>query len=171
MTEEQKRFILASIRERLAFKHLVENNRYITVHEITPEDGYDEYDAIASFEDIPYLIELKVRLKPSTYGSYVIEKHKYDYLMSESKKRGIRPMYINFFNDDKVVIWDLSQLEEPDWKMITKPSNSQSHNAKLIQSEEADLSTSDGYIYTLPNINLTLKYEEAKIIFNLKYKN
>jgi hypothetical protein len=171
MTEKEQRFIINSIRERRLFIKFAEQVKFITTHQITDPAGHEKHDVIASFEQQPYLIELKVRHKPSTYGAYMIEKDKYDYLISKSNELGIRPMYINFFMDNTVVVWDLSEIPEPNWKSSINPKDSQTDEPEQREKEEADLIVSDGYKYQVENLEIMIAYEAAKVEFNLRYLN
>lgn len=57
-------------------------------------------------------IELKSRTcNIDTYSEIFIEESKYDELMKRYKEDGCIPLYINFFNDDKVAIWDLRKTK------------------------------------------------------------
>ena len=66
-----------------------------------------------SGKEVYYAIECKDRKMPHTkyqYDGYIIEDHKIKELMKAANK-GYRPLYLNSFNDDYVIIWNLNNID------------------------------------------------------------
>lgn len=105
---------MSETRDTELFARLNEQRGWFTEWQRTPR--YGEYDVTAvDTKGRQCVIELKYRDLPSdAYDSYIIESDKLtDGLLYHL--RGIKPLYINFFNDGKVLVWDLSN---PDNKPV-----------------------------------------------------
>ena len=85
------------------------------------EQHYDDKNPIDIYitattknnKEVWYAIELKDRKMPHTkyqYDGYIIEDHKIKELMNAANK-GYRPLYLNSFNDDYVIIWNLNNID------------------------------------------------------------
>lgn len=70
------------------------------------ENRYDRWDSAIEDEDgTRYLIELKFRYMSSTrYSDYMIEEGKFEFLLKQTK-RGVKSIYLNFFEDGKALLW------------------------------------------------------------------
>lgn len=109
-------FTMSESRDTELFARLNDLHGWFTEWQRTPKFG--EYDVTAvDTKGRQCVIELKYRDLPSdAYDSYIIESDKLtDGLLYHL--RGIKPLYVNFFNDGKVLIWDLSN---PDNKPVKK---------------------------------------------------
>ena len=66
-----------------------------------------------SGKEVLYAIECKDRKMSHTKyqdSGYIIEDHKMKELMKAANK-GYRPLYLNSFNDDYVIIWNLNNID------------------------------------------------------------
>lgn len=101
------KFIQASLKEReLLIKFF--NLQGISDYQLTSEEEFDKYDAIVKDRAI---IEVKIRNKKSDdFNTTIIEAQKYDYLISESRKLGLKPILMVYFErDNTLMLWDLSK--------------------------------------------------------------
>ncbi len=123
--EERKRqFIIYSIRERLLLNEFLKNRNDFDILHITSVDGYAKYDAVIMSGGTEYIIETKCRTYPiEEYENWVIQKDKYDYLISQYHLNGLIPLYVTFTSSG-ALIWDLTQIKEPEWFIRDLPANS-----------------------------------------------
>ncbi len=163
MSEQQMQegYIRASLRERYLINELLKQNQDFEILTITKSTGYEKYDAVISSGDTEYIVECKVRLTDfnPAYG-YMIEKDKYDYLMSAYKKNGLIPLYVNFFNNG-TICWNLLQ-QEVKFEKGFYPSNSIG-NAYLKEKINADLyvcNATGRWNNPMPITTATLKSEK-----------
>lgn len=164
MTQKQKSIEIKSLRERVLLTQLLSGQTQMTDIEFTPYDGADEYDFTAvqvSGNDSKTIIgEAKVRMYPSTYPSWMIEKKKYDSLM-KYKDQFDKILYINFFSDGGCIIWDLKTIREPNWQTRTLLQNN--YDSKEVEKEEQDIYVRDSIQQIKPNkFNVYEAYREAE---------
>jgi len=141
METSNNNFIEASKRERFAFKQFIEKYKLFKEDDysiyLTPEYGYDKYDAlIQKFNNDSYICEkryiteFKIRMFDNKSNStlrkcreegFIFETKKYNGLVKISKldpdKNEI--LYINFL-PDSTIIWNISLLEK---KGLLKKTN------------------------------------------------
>jgi len=145
MTDKDQLEIQAkAIRERLLFKKYLKTNEQLNI-KFTPYNGKDQFDATYiqllnpqtnTIEFKKVLVEIKVReMTHRGLGGFIIEKKKYDYLMSKADKYD-QILYINFFYDG-YLIWDLKALPTPTFYTKQLPRNNQTSNT--IEKEIAML--------------------------------
>lgn len=73
------------------------------------ENQLERFDCIVVGLKV-YMVEIKVRNIDSTkYDTIMIEPDKRNYLMS-MVENGFTPLYVNFFNDGKCLVWDLIKV-------------------------------------------------------------
>lgn len=106
---------IKSLRERFLLHEEFFNNEVKVNY--SPYDGTDHFDATWEDEGVKYITEAKVRGESKGFGEFMIQKDKYDYLMSRANEFD-KVYYINFFGDG-ILVWDLKQIEEPQWKEMT----------------------------------------------------
>ena len=113
--------------------------------------SYAAFDAISD----KYVCEFKKRNFESDHKyaieGLIIEKLKYDSLIKKSKFYSKEALYINKFTDDKIVIWNLSEMTKFDfdfnWHM--KRMNKRTFQSKFDKTEKeiSLLKPKDGKIY------------------------
>lgn len=85
----------------------------------TSEEGYDRHDAeIAAFEtgvEVPTVLIIEAKVRNKHYPTQMIEKPKYDYLMSLFQSSGYVPVYL-VWTPKGYHAFDLSSIEEPQWQ-------------------------------------------------------
>lgn len=93
------------------------------------DDKFSKYDCYS--EELKLDIELKCR--KTHYDNLLIEKSKYDYLVSRSARFNTRAFYVNS-TPDGVYAFNLSSLPEPEWedRMMPKTSHFSDRN-KVIK--------------------------------------
>lgn len=119
MEDDKIHYLAKSTRERKLFKkHYKQLNQFN--HKFTPIDGNDKYDVTYSIIDKTYKIhnviaEIKVREMnyKDVIGGYIIQKDKYDYLMTQNYKI---TQYICIF-EDGILVWDLNKITKPEFRM------------------------------------------------------
>lgn len=158
---------IKAIRERILLGEFLASQPRFTNIEYTPYDKYDEHDATWWLKDETYnvaysvICETKVRNYPmAEYDGWIIEKAKYDYLMSQP--HDIK-LYINF-HPDGIQIWKLKSCLEPQWKetLLPKENSSDSQtrvkiNGDLLKAESEKI---------LKPINIFEALDKARIRYN-----
>ena len=75
----------------------------------------EEYSSM-DIENNNYIQELKNRrVSPTRYDGSLIEKKKYDFLVTQGKILNKIPGYVCKFDDDSYWAWNLKKLPEPIW--------------------------------------------------------
>ena len=111
------RFQIAELKGRDLFEKALLGSG-ITDYEFT--DGrYDRVDVFFTADTLAYCGEIKYRKYPSTQSFFqtegvVLEKNKYDDMMSLHHRSGYTPVYIHIFSDDICAMYDISNVE-PRW--------------------------------------------------------
>jgi hypothetical protein len=109
------------MKEQGLFDWLKENKFPDLIH--SPET-YDGFDCTSESEKL--FIELKCRR--THYPDLLIEKMKYDFLLSESAKLGLAPWYINWTPEGIWAFPLLSLESEIEWKEKWLPSTTEFAN-------------------------------------------
>lgn len=170
--QKTKEIEIKSLRER----YLLMSNYMPTLHipqkvQYSPYNGNEKWDAKwIDINNTPRysfncIAEVKVRLKSKKFGEYMIEKDKYDYLMNQTEFTQI--LYINFF-EDGIVVWDLRQIPQPEWKDMTGQNNNSDNQSKIKYG--ADLNTKDAMTIIEQEIDLMVAYKTCEQIW-LKRNN
>lgn len=78
------------------------------------DNQYSKWDgAIKGKKSTKYFVEIKVRnMSSSKYNDYMIEEKKMNYLLEMYDKEGYIPLYVNFFEDGKALVWNLAEERE-----------------------------------------------------------
>lgn len=97
--------------ERKGYNYLLQYNKvYQWFTDFTlPESKFSYYDAIGigTKSGDPYLLEYKCRNHDSTkFTTAIIDEDKYLNLVTSQT----RPYYLNFFNDGRLLVWDLWEI-------------------------------------------------------------
>lgn len=123
------------------------------------EPHFDDYTAIDIYMSAStsstlykYAIECKDRdMSHDKYDSYILEDSKREKLL-EAFKEGYKPIYINTFTDDYMVVWDLSKIDFNDCAELKAllPATTVEYGAKKNKK------------------NKLLKIEDSKCIVKMK---
>jgi len=90
-------------------------------------------------------IELKNRKNsPERYDGSLIEKKKYDFLVTQGKVLDKIPGYVCRFDDGSYYAWNLKVLPEPNWREQMLPRNSHFGDSTFIPKMVGDLFLKDG---------------------------
>jgi len=92
------------------------------------DDKFSKYDCYS--EKLRLDIELKCR--QTHYDELLIEKTKYDYLLSRAHRFNTRAFYINS-TPIGVYAFNLSALEEPEWEVRLMPKTSHFSNREKVE--------------------------------------
>ena len=96
-------------------------------------------------ENTNYIQELKNRKNsPERYDGSLIEKKKYDFLVTQGKVLDKIPGYVCKFDDGSYYAWNLKVLPEPDWREQMLPRNSCFGDSTFIPKMVGDLFLKDG---------------------------
>ena len=104
----------------------------------------EEYSSM-DIENNNYIQELKNRKNsPERYDGSLIEKKKYDFLVTQGKVLNKIPGYVCRFDDGSYYAWNLKVLPEPDWREQMLPRNSHFGDSTFIPKMVGDLTLKDG---------------------------
>ena len=105
---------------------------------------HEEFSSM-DIENNNYIQELKNRKNsPERYDGSLIEKKKYDFLVTQSKVLDKIPGYVCRFDDGSYYAWNLKVLPEPDWREQMLPRNSCFGDSTSIPKMVGDLFLKDG---------------------------
>jgi len=105
---------------------------------------HEEYSSM-DIENNNYIQELKNRKNsPERYDGSLIEKKKYDFLVTQGKVLDKIPGYVCRFDDGSYYAWNLKVLPEPDWREQMLPRNSHFGDSTFIPKMVGDLFLKDG---------------------------
>jgi hypothetical protein len=145
-----------------------DESRRIT--KVIPTGRYDDYDVY--FENASgerFIVEIKYRPnKSNTHydysGGWMLEVEKYNKLMQHSKELNAKAIYMNFFDDNSILLYDLNNINfnnrrtyidncpaqtiEQNKPMFVKKQTYHLHSSEAIQSKFEDAT-----IYKCNNIN------------------
>ena len=112
-------FSSAEYSGRTFFEHILDDSASVTDIQFT-QTRFDSVDVFWTKNGKKNVGEIKYRINYASTSSTIdegvmIEKIKYDALMSYYHTQGIQPYYISFFKDDKAIIFDLSKIDKPNW--------------------------------------------------------
>ena len=105
----------------------------------------EEYSSM-DIENKQYIQELKNRkVSPTRYDGSLIEKKKYDFLVTQSKVLDKIPGYVCRFDDGSYWAWNLNKVKEPNWYEKMLPDNSELRNKIIfVPKMVGDLTLKDG---------------------------
>lgn len=152
--------------ERMDYKMLETFNEHTHIFDTLRQakEGHHT-DAIGTHtsklgEKRTFNIELKRRfINLDTYPSIYIEDYKLGSMLLDYMMFGIEPLYVNFLNDNTVVIFNLNKLTKYP-KLDIKNINSDGKERTQLQSRRYCLSFDDAVIYH--NYNLIKPLGECK---------
>jgi hypothetical protein len=112
------------MKEQDLFEYL-KLNKFVDL--VKSEGTFDSFDCLSYKYNL--YIELKCRYKH--YPDLLIEKSKYDRLVTEATARGMQPWYINSTPEGR---WsfDLIDVPEPSWHSRPMPATTEFANTKKI---------------------------------------
>jgi len=104
----------------------------------------EEYSSM-DIENDMYIQELKNRNNsPERYDGSLIEKKKYDFLVTQGKVLNKISGYVCRFDNNSYYAWNLKKLPEPIWYEKMLPRNSHFGDKTLIPKMVGDLILKDG---------------------------
>ena len=104
----------------------------------------EQYSSM-DLENKTYIQELKNRHNsPQRYDGSLIEKKKYDFLVTQSKVLDKIPGYVCRFNDGSYYAWNLKKLPKPTWYEKWLPDNTEFGNTVFVWKTVGDLFLKDG---------------------------
>ena len=105
---------------------------------------HEEFSSI-DIENTNYIQELKNRKNsPERYDGSLIEKKKYDFLVTQSKVLDKIPGYVCRFDDGSYYAWNLKKLPKPTWYEKWLPDNTEFGNTVFVWKTVGDLFLKDG---------------------------
>ena len=118
---------------RQKFINWCEGNEQIKITEVS-DDPSSSWDIKMYSGNTFFIVELKDRkCSSSKYESYILEKKKYDKLKTLFPEKNI--LYINTFEDNKVLIWNITNLQNK--KVYKKIMNKTT--ATITKKEEKEI--------------------------------
>lgn len=169
MDKKQKEIEIKSLRERVLLHEEVITDLYMPQFiEYTPYNGQEKYDAKwIDINDSPrysfnVLAEVKVRTSAMTWPTYMIEKDKYDYLMSRGKEF-TEILYINIF-EEGYIVWDLKNHPPLEWEEMMGQADNTSNNQKIKIAQ--DLLTEYAKVIVTKKIDINEAYKKAERLWN-----
>jgi hypothetical protein len=116
------------------------------------EGQFDKWDsAIEDNDGTRYFIEIKFRYMSSTkYSDFMIEQAKFDFLLKQTK-RGIKSIYLNFFEDSKALIWNITDDSVYDNRTYTSNKVTENPNAGKVTRDRIMLLARDAKKYNVIN--------------------
>lgn len=132
--------------DALRFERLAEETGWWST--ISRADYADPYDFTGTaIDNRQTLMELKYRdMNADAYDDYIIEVDKLADCYLHAAMTHSTPLYINFFKDDNVLIWNLLELKTPPVKQKIRRSNKGFDTMEV--SNVYKLAASDAYMYT-----------------------
>lgn len=127
----------------------IANNIFPTLKKLSFSDNkFARWDsAVQTEDDSRYMIEIKCRNMDSTkYKDYMIEEKKLQFLI-EKAAEGYIPLYINFFEDGKCLVWDLRYEMESESRDITCNRVTVNPNAGKVTRKRLFLKRNNSAIY------------------------
>lgn len=102
---EQDKFIINSIKERLALGMIINNQDDLQLDYFTPSRGKDRYDGVIISGGTKLLVEVKVRKNSiKSYATTIIEEKKYNWLKDEKNNSGMTAIYLVVFTDGYIIL-------------------------------------------------------------------
>lgn len=163
MTQQEKdKMTKSEILERLVLNELPNYLPGINNLITSPIGTKDKWDFIINKDSVG---DIKIRYKFQIYPNYVLQKDKYDYLMSTDYKN---KYYMNCFIDGQILIWDLNSIPTPEWSIKEYTKNSSVIDKERIDKVITNLNVTDACIQLKTDINIVKLTQEAEEIFESK---
>lgn len=103
------------------------------------ESKFDKVDVFWEKYDTKYVGEIKYRDNYKSNSHFIVEegavleKIKYDELMKYYELSGLTPYYITIFNNNEMYLWNVSELNEIEWKIENRyPKTTKGSNTKKV---------------------------------------
>lgn len=161
--ENHQHYTTASLKERLLFKSFADKHpNLITNVTYSPVEGYDNWDVMFTYssETTQRLAEIKVRNSSSTYSGYTIQKDKYDKLMQSAFTYTLT--YINFFDDNNLLMWDLNNQPTPNFDYHLYQENNLDNKPKTKVAADLPMTAATRYQNTY---TITEASKKAEIVY------
>lgn len=108
-----------------------------------------DIDASGTSKDRKFAIEIKNRnVSIDQYDTIFIEDYKMADLLLYYMVHGLEPLYINFFNDGNVAIWNLKNLKEKPQERVMS-IRSGGYNANQLTERRYELRLSDAVVINI----------------------
>lgn len=124
--------------EKTVIEMFVNSNTNVTRYKPN-NSAYGTTDFIIQSGGTKFICEMKVRRETSTkYSTWIIEKKKFDQLKEIQKKYNLKPLYFNYYTDEVMRIWDLSEVEETDFTWFPKllPKETTVNEGEVVMVEK-----------------------------------
>ena len=101
------------------------------------EDKYARWDVAYKYKGIKIAGEIKIRNNSSTeFPNHLLEVDKLKALQKMCEKRkDLRAHYINHFNDNRTVVWDITDLDLTKYKVEKRWCNKNDWDDEKIQKD------------------------------------
>ncbi|TXK36802.1 hypothetical protein FVR03_16805 [Pontibacter qinzhouensis] len=120
LTSKNVKFVYSSFKERYTAEN--SNISIFNNYSFTDITGYDQFDATCEVAGKKAIVEYKVRNNASDrYPSVMIEKKKFDFLISQYEETGAIPIYQSFYTDGYALIFDLRKCQDIQVELIPCP--------------------------------------------------
>ena len=127
------------------------NEKVLKLNKLGQTPKHHHSDASGLTKDGQHInIELKYRnININTYSTIYIESHKIADILLDYVCDGKIPLYVNFLQDDHVVVFNLAKLKHRP-KTVCKYIKSQLYDSFELAKRQ-ELNMQDAYIYELKN--------------------
>ena len=103
------------------------------------ESQYDFWDFTYEWDNRKFYCEMKKRnftldfAKEKYSSGLLLEMHKYERILRRAKnEKGSQGLYVNFFDDDKVLIYNLNKVRINKWFWKTMPETTDFGRGKFV---------------------------------------
>lgn len=167
---QNPRIVLASIRERIAFKEFQEKQNDFKIEYISKVEDTKGWDVIILSAGTRMLCEIKVRDKDLNYDNWILEEKKYNKLIEiceseKGKEMKLVPFYINVFRNG-ILFWDLSK-NNPEFFLRDSKKTTAEDNGRIVKSV-AYLKNNTSIAYKF-NTDLPSILYKSKIVYSFLY--
>lgn len=105
-----------------------------------PSEGkYDFWDFTYKWDDRKFYCEMKQRNFSLDFAvdkyseGILLEMHKYERILRRTKnEKGSQGLYVNFFDDDKVLVYNLNKIKVDKWFWKTMPESTDFGRKKFV---------------------------------------
>jgi len=150
MMDQVLPYYATSLRERILIETFSRQQGDIQINYYTSYSGTIKYDAVVTSGGSKSLVEAKVRqYKSNELPDHFLDIQKRDYLLEQAYKLGVSPEVWHFFEDSKLYIWNLNEVEELERDGYTQTHTGFNSKEKHI-NKKVILRTEDARIYDIP---------------------
>lgn len=94
------------------------------------DDKFSKYDCYSE----KFRLDIELKCRQTHYDDLLIEKAKYDYLVSRAQRFNTKAFYVNS-TPNGVYVFNLSTLPEPKWEDRMMPKTSHFSNRSKVSKE------------------------------------